>query len=141
MFFFFLSLFCFLFNYRLQGFKKNIWVQQKVGMVFFFFYLLFFSIHYSQILFRSAECEIYGFTMLSNQFHLVSPSFPLTHLRMALSNYCLCVWFLDWQFLRVFFFLIIKKRRRNFVFVCLFVCLFVYYYYYYYYYYCVFMFV
>ena len=72
---------------------------------------------------------------------LVSPSFPLTHLRMALSNYCLCVWFLDWQFLRVFlinFFNIvialkplfsfmaktiwkIKKRRRNFVFFCLFV--------------------
>ena len=102
-------------------FKKTMGLVE--GRHFFFFYLLFFSIHYSQILFRSAECEIYGFTMLSNQFHLVSPSFPLTHLRMALSNYCLCVWFIDWQFLRVFFFLIIKKRRRNFVFVCLFVCL------------------
>ena len=63
---------------------------------------------------------------------------------MALSNYCLCVWFLDWEFLRVFlinFFNIvialkplfsfmaktiwkIKKRRRIFF---LFVCLFVYY--------------
>ena len=94
---------------------------QKVGMFFYFFLPSFFSIHYSRILFRSTECEIYGFTMLSNQFHLVSPSFPLTHLRMALSSYCLCVWFLDWQFLRVFF-LIIKKRRRNF---CLFVCLFI----------------
>ena len=102
----------------------------------FFFLPSFFSIPYSRILFRSTECEIYGFTMLSNQFHLVSPSFPLTHLRMALSSYCLCVWFLDWQFLRVFFFLIIKKEEE------IFVCLFVYYYYYYYYYYfCVFMFV
>ena len=112
--------------------------KKTMGLVedrhFFFLPSFFFSIHYSQILFRSVECEIYGFTMLPNQFHLVSPSFPLTHLRMALSNYCLCVWFIDWQFLRVFFFLIIKKRRRNFVFVCLFV-------YYYYYYYCAFMFV
>ena len=47
------------------------------------------------------------FTQFFLLIFLVSPSFSLTHSQMALSNYCLCVWFLDWQFLRVFFFKII----------------------------------